>query len=145
MSFKDRAAIVGIGETEYVRGAEVGSDQLMLQASRAAIADAGLANGEIDALVLPPVNVTAEQIAVYAGTYRLAGRDQEVRVVGRDGKLAVEGVGRGARFLLYQGGQEFRLADNAVIKAMFEVEGERAVGFTLHGDDGSKSSAKRAD
>ena len=67
MSFKDRAAIVGIGETNYVRGADVGSEELMLQASRAAIADAGLANGEIDALVLPPVNVTAEEIAANLG------------------------------------------------------------------------------
>lgn len=67
MSFKDRAAIVGIGETDYVRGAEVGSAELILQASRAAIADAGLAHGDVDGLVLPPVNLTPEEIAANLG------------------------------------------------------------------------------
>ena len=67
MSFKDKAAIAGIGETDYVRGADCGSADLILEASRAAIADAGLAPGDIDALVLPPVNISAEEIAANLG------------------------------------------------------------------------------
>lgn len=42
MSLKDQAAITGIGETDYVRGSEKGSIELMLEASCTAIADAGL-------------------------------------------------------------------------------------------------------
>jgi acetyl-CoA acetyltransferase len=67
VSFKDSAAIVGIGETDFVRGADRSSADLILEASRAAIADAGLANGEIDGLVLPPVSITPEEIAANLG------------------------------------------------------------------------------
>ena len=40
MSLKDRSAITGTGETDYVRGSQRSSSELMLEASRAAIEDA---------------------------------------------------------------------------------------------------------
>ncbi len=67
LNLRDRTAIVGIGETDYVRGAERGSAELMLEATRIAVADAGLLPNEIDGLVLPPVNITAEEIAANLG------------------------------------------------------------------------------
>ena len=53
LSLRDRACIVGIGETEYVKGTPKTRLQLALQASMAAIEDAGLKPQEIDAVVLP--------------------------------------------------------------------------------------------
>jgi acetyl-CoA acetyltransferase len=67
MSLKDRAAIIGIGETDYVRGADKSSAELMLEAARVAIADAGLRHGEIDGLALGPANITAEELAANLG------------------------------------------------------------------------------
>lgn len=68
-SLKDRACIVGIGQTPYTRGPEAPGTNLtlQLQAAEAAIADAGLKNKQIDA-ILPFVALdVAEDFAVHLG------------------------------------------------------------------------------
>ncbi|TAL08613.1 MAG: transporter [Porticoccaceae bacterium] len=67
MDIRDKAAIVGIGETEYLRGATRPSAEAMLEATRIAIADAGLSPQDIDGIVLPPVLITAEEVAANLG------------------------------------------------------------------------------
>ena len=53
-SISGRAALVGVGETDYVRGADKTVPELVLDASMAAITDAGLTPADVDGIIPPP-------------------------------------------------------------------------------------------
>src|SRR5580704_13550843 len=50
---RDKACIVGVGETRYCRGTDKNDFELALEASISAIQDAGLKLSDIDSVVLP--------------------------------------------------------------------------------------------
>jgi acetyl-CoA acetyltransferase len=68
MTLRDKAAITGIGETLYSRGAKESSTELQLRACLAALQDAGLQPKDIDGII--PIGITgapAEEIATNLG------------------------------------------------------------------------------
>ena len=81
MSLSDKSAITGVGETAFVKGTEKTAVDMMLEASRKAIADAGLKPSDIDGMVPPPIYTTSEEMAAnlgievlrYASTVRMGG------------------------------------------------------------------------
>jgi acetyl-CoA acetyltransferase len=68
-SLRDTACIAGVGESEFFRkpGSGMSELQMMLIASRRAIADAGLEPGDIDAILPPVMAVSCEELAANLG------------------------------------------------------------------------------
>ncbi len=66
-STSGKAAIAGIAETEYLRGADAMPVEIMLDVTRAAVADAGLAISDVDGLLPPPWYSTSEELAANLG------------------------------------------------------------------------------
>src|SRR3546814_15467872 len=67
LSFADKAAITGVGQTDFVKGTERTAVEMMLTASRRAIADAGLKPSDIDGMVPAPIYPTSEEMAANLG------------------------------------------------------------------------------
>ena len=65
---KDKAAIVGTGETEYSKNSGMSNLALLLQAAVRAIDDAGLSPKDIDGIIPGIMGVTAEDIMSNFGT-----------------------------------------------------------------------------
>jgi acetyl-CoA acetyltransferase len=66
-TLRDQACIVGVGETAYTRGSQKSGLRLVLEASRHAIADAGVTTHAIDGFVLPGPYLFQEQLAAHLG------------------------------------------------------------------------------
>jgi len=66
-SFSGKAAIVGIGETAYMRGTDQSILQMILAASMTGIKDAGLKPSDVDAVIPPPGFVAWDEIAAHLG------------------------------------------------------------------------------
>jgi acetyl-CoA acetyltransferase len=66
-ALSDRACIVGVGQTDYSKASGRSVQTLALQAARAAIADAGLKPGDIDAILPYVLGPTSDEMAAQLG------------------------------------------------------------------------------
>lgn len=67
MTFSGKTAIVGIAESDYVRGTDKNVLQLTVDATMAAINDAGLKPSDVDGIIGPPSFVASEEVAAHIG------------------------------------------------------------------------------
>jgi acetyl-CoA acetyltransferase len=72
MNSQTTLAIVGVGNTEYRRKHERGLDALIVEASRNAIADSGIAPSQIDGIIQPVKQPPADEVASGCGIARRA-------------------------------------------------------------------------
>ncbi|GAA0710732.1 thiolase family protein [Dactylosporangium roseum] len=72
-SFADATAIAGVGETRYCRGADprATDTSLAVDASLAALADAGIPRHQVDGLIAPYMGPSAEDLIVNLGLDRV--------------------------------------------------------------------------
>src|SRR5256884_1912658 len=66
-TLRDQACMVGVGKSAYTRGSQKSVLRLVLEASRHAIADAGVTIRDIDGCVLPGPYLFQEQLAANLG------------------------------------------------------------------------------
>jgi acetyl-CoA acetyltransferase len=88
---EQRIAIVGVGETEFVRRSDRRVGELVVQACRAALADAGLRPSDVDGIVTEgstmPSQVPADEVA-----YALGVTDRRFTAAGLVGGAGVVGA-----------------------------------------------------
>lgn len=66
-SISGQAAIVGIAESDYLRGAAQTVPHMILATSMQAISDAGLKPSDVDGVIPPPGFISTEEIAAHLG------------------------------------------------------------------------------
>lgn len=113
---------------------DVSSGDLLNEIANVAL---GLPKEEIRDLEL-----TAQQLQRYAGTYKLADVPLEARIFTRDGKLFLQATNQPEFRLMAQGEHEFRADFDNSVKLVFAVDGDSAPTFMLH-QGGGKIMATR--
>ncbi len=102
-------AIAGVGESEYSRGTDATLLQLVIDASLAACADAGIEPASLDGLVLATTRLLPEDVAVplgmrdlrYHTLVRMGGASSTAAVVDAAGAVT---AGQASRVLVVAGG-----------------------------------------
>lgn len=107
-----RARIVGVGETDYVRGTDRTTAQLTIEASLTACRDAGVDPSRIDGVVVPNGKLDAEEFVHALGIEDL--RFHAATSMGGAGTVAAVGIAAGAikaglaeRVLVAAGGTQY--------------------------------------